>query len=748
MNRNPFIITKRGWQSLPWGFAIALLGMGTTWPVQATSNSTDPIRVGVWPSPPKVFWNAEGEPAGFFPEILQDIANREEWTLDYVACEWPVCLEMLEDGDLDLLLDVSYSQKRDTRFDFNREVFFSSWSVVFARPGVAMESILDLQGKRIAVLESGIQYEALQETAKEFGIQPIFVQVSDYNQSFQLLATGQVDGVVVNRFFPTHQHLQNAVNTNILIKPAQVHIAAPEGQNGDLLSTIDQYLAGMKNDPNSLYYQAGERWLEGIDIYKTDWVFIRQLGGGLILVFVGGITILMILWNRSLRSEIAERIKVQKKLHHQALYDGLTDLPNRCFLLSHLEAQLQQCQGKPYLCWALMFLDLDRFKLVNDSLGHLAGDQLLREMAGRLKHMGYLVCRLGGDEFVIFQPIVDQFQEVLETAEKILSSLQTPYVLANQEIVISGSIGIVLGPASYQNPIELLRDADIAMYYAKGQGRNCFALFTKEMRDSIAQRLALENDLRRAIYAREFELYYQPILDLKTGQLDGFEALIRWQHPTQGLLSPITFITLAEETGLIIPLGWWILETALKQLKQWQIDFPNHNSLSINVNVSAVQLQKPDFLQRLDAILDHTGMAGHCLILEITESLLIDDLTHISELLHQLKLRSIGISIDDFGTGYSSFCSLHHLPITSLKIDRFFIRDILETYRDRSIVQTLLVLAQSLGVKTTAEGIETQDQMMLLQSLGCELGQGYLFDKPLPAAVAEKRLQQAAMQSV
>jgi EAL domain-containing protein (putative c-di-GMP-specific phosphodiesterase class I) len=176
--------------------------------------------------------------------------------------------------------------------------------------------------------------------------------------------------------------------------------------------------------------------------------------------------------------------------------------------------------------------------------------------------------------------------------------------------------------------------------------------------------------------------------------------------------------------------------------------FPTHNSLSINVNVSAVQLQKPDFLQRLDAILDHTGMAGHCLILEITESLLIDDLTHISELLHQLKLRSIGISIDDFGTGYSSFCSLHHLPITSLKIDRFFIRDILETYRDRSIVQTLLVLAQSLGVKTTAEGIETQDQMMLLQSLGCELGQGYLFDKPLPAAVAEKRLQQAAMQSV
>jgi diguanylate cyclase (GGDEF)-like protein len=406
----------------------------------------------------------------------------------------------------------------------------------------------------------------------------------------------------------------------------------------------------------------------------------------------------------------------------------LTDLPNREFLLQRLGQRLSPGAAVCDQDGALLFLDLDRFKVVNDSLGHCIGDQLLIEMARRLKQTGYWVARLGGDEFVIYLDRVTGPLQVTEAANTILATLQTPCMLCDHEVVVSGSLGIVTGMQNYQTPDALLRDADIAMYRSKSKGRNRYTIFTQTMGDAAAKQLALEHDLRRAIAEHELILHYQPILSLEFGSLVGFEALVRWQHPIFGMVSPADFIPMAEETGLIIPLGSWVLETACRQLKDWQGTSPENRHLMINVNVSVAQLKQSNFLEQLDDVLKSTGLPGENLILEITESLLIENLAKTSKLLRQLRERSIGISIDDFGTGYSAFSSLHRLPITSLKIDRAFISGIGTESRDRTIAQTMVMLAHQLGVTATAEGIETEEQRQLLKDLGCELGQGYLFD--------------------
>jgi diguanylate cyclase (GGDEF)-like protein len=497
----------------------------------------------------------------------------------------------------------------------------------------------------------------------------------------------------------------------------------------------------MKNEPDSIYYQAGERWLEGLDIHKTDWKMIGQLAAVSGVTLLGGFAGMLALWNRRLRREVSERLTVQEKLRHEALHDSLTNLPNRAFLQQRLEQQLAHDKSYPDRDGALLFLDLDRFKIVNDSLAHCIGDQLLIEMANRLKQTGYWVARLGGDEFVMYLENVTNTRQVIQAADDILTTLQTPCLLHGQEIVVSGSLGVVKYFCGYQTPSELLRDVDIAMYHSKNKGRNCYTLFTADMREFATRQLALENELRRAIVGEELILHYQPILSLQSGELVGFEALVRWQHPALGMVSPVEFIPLAEETGLIVPLGAWVLEAACHQLKRWQTCLPDSSRLVINVNVSVAQLKHSGFLENLDRILAKTGLAGECLVLEITESLLIENLAITSELLQQLRSRSIGISIDDFGTGYSAFSCLHQLPITSLKIDRNFIACIGSEFRDRTIAQTMVMLAHQLGVKATAEGIETEEQRQFLKDLGCELGQGYLFDKPLPADQIEQRLK-------
>ena len=719
-------------------------------PNQADPNSFDPnqanptgepLRVGVYNNSPKVFWDAEtGQPSGFFPELLDAIAEEEAWEVTYVPCQWADCLVDLEAGRLDLMMDVAYSQDREARFDFNRVVAVPSWSVVVARRGVNLGSVLDLDNKRLGVLNDSIQANVLTTAIQEFGIQPQLVPADNYEDLARLLDTGAVDGVVVHRFFPIRQDLPSGVNTNILIQPTQLHFVATKGQHDDILTAIDRHLATLKNNPESVYYQANQHWLDGLEVYKTNWPLVRRWVGGGFLVMAAGGAILLALWNRSLRREIDQRLAAQAQLSHELLHDSLTRLPNRKYVMAHLESCLAQRSPEGQGGFMVLFLDLDRFKVVNDSLGHLLGDQLLVEMAQRLSQTQQWVARLGGDEFVIVLD-TEELAVAMDTADQILVALGAPCHLAGHNITVGASIGIVHASSTYQTPTELIRDADIAMYSAKTKGRNRYAIFDPAMQVAAAQQLTMETDLRQALAEQQFVLHYQPIVHLRSGQIVGMEALVRWQHPDLGLLPPGRFIPLAEETGLIVPLGWWILETACAQLAQWRRQHSHLAHLTISVNVSASQLRDPHWLDRVTQVLHQTTLPGPNLILEITETLLLQNMNLTAHLMQQLQHGAVGISIDDFGTGYSSFSYLHQLPITSFKIDRLFIDDLTAQTKHQDIVKTMLVLARQMGVSVTAEGIETEAQMAMLRAMGCNLGQGYWFDPPLSTDQVIQRLQ-------
>ncbi|WP_206070833.1 EAL domain-containing protein [Nodosilinea sp. P-1105] len=437
--------------------------------------------------------------------------------------------------------------------------------------------------------------------------------------------------------------------------------------------------------------------------------------------------------------DVTERIQAQEQLQYDALHDSLTGLPNRHLLMDRLDLAI--CRARRLNCYdfAVIFLDLDRFKVINDSLGHLAGDQLLVTIAQRLRSVlkePNLVARLGGDEFVILLENIQDFLQVVQVTERLFEALRYTFRLDTRDVYTTASAGIVLASPDYREAVHLLRDADIAMYRAKTKGKACYEIFDAAMHAQAMHRLHLENDLRRAIDNQEFVLHYQPIVTLDTGQLAGFEALIRWQHPHDGLKSPGEFIAIAEEIGLISAIDCWGLAAACQQLADWQAAFPQWADLKINVNLSAQDLQRPNLLAEIDQVLAQTGLRGQSLTLEITESMLIEDIETTIDLLSQLKQRGLQISIDDFGTGYSSLSYLHRLPVNSLKVDRSFVNQIQDDHKNHQIIETIMALSRPLNLDTVAEGIETQLQVDWLRRLGYDLGQGYFFSRPLTAEAA------------
>ncbi|GBF78903.1 two-component system response regulator [Aphanothece sacrum] len=429
---------------------------------------------------------------------------------------------------------------------------------------------------------------------------------------------------------------------------------------------------------------------------------------------------------------------------HNALHDPLTDLPNRRMLLERLELAINKAKQVDSYNYAVLFLDLDKFKVINDSLGHLIGDQLLIKIAENLNnHLQeiYLVTRFGGDEFVILLEYINGIEEIIKITEGILKNFQYPIKLNEyeKEMVVSASIGIVWETKDYSRAADLIRDADIAMYKAKSQGRNSYYIFDAEMHTQAVNRLTLENDLRKALEREEFIVYYQPIMDIQNNILMGFEALVRWQHPTRGFISPIEFISISEDTGLIVSIDTWMFKAVCQQLAIWKNKFPHRFPLKMTINLSAQDIRKASLMEDIDHTLAETGLDGNSITLEITESRLIEDLPQTIDLLTKLKERNIQISIDDFGTGYSSLNYLHRLPANYLKIDRSFVKEMQEENRNYQMISTIINLSNQLGLKVVAEGIETIEQLQWLQQLKCEFGQGYLFSKPLPVQEIEEK---------
>ncbi|PZO43612.1 MAG: two-component system response regulator [Shackletoniella antarctica] len=441
----------------------------------------------------------------------------------------------------------------------------------------------------------------------------------------------------------------------------------------------------------------------------------------------------------------AEHKRVTDQILYNSLHDALTQLPNRNFLLQRLDLAIQRSR-RHRRKFAVLFLDLDHFKVINDSLGHLAGDEVLVMVAQKLRSLvrtSDLAARLGGDEFVLLLEDIETLQEPLHIAERLLEELQQPLAVGGRHVFLNASVGIVLGGSDYQNPPEPLRDADIAMYRAKAQGRGCYVVFNDSMHQQALQRLQLEQELRHAIDHSELVLYYQPIFHVETREIYGFEALVRWQHPEHGLIAPDSFIPIAEETGLIVPLDRWVLAEATQQLAHWHQRYPHRSNLTMSVNFSVKDLLRGDLLDDLHNILSKTGLQGHHLNLEITESTLIEDIQAMGSLLQQLKTQGFTITIDDFGTGYSSLSYLHQLPVDALKIDRSFVMAMDASRRNSDIVETIITLSNRLGLAAIAEGVETQCQLEHLHKLGCELAQGYWFARPLPAKAAEALLAAA-----
>ncbi|RCJ37926.1 diguanylate phosphodiesterase [Nostoc minutum NIES-26] len=437
---------------------------------------------------------------------------------------------------------------------------------------------------------------------------------------------------------------------------------------------------------------------------------------------------------QKLQGEITSRRQLQSKLLDIALHDSLTGLPNRVLFIRRLAKALHCAKQESNYQFAVLFLDCDRFKVVNDSLGHLVGDELLVAIARRLQACLTPVdtlARLGGDEFgILLEKIVD-INSAIKIADNILQQLSIAFKLSRYEVFMNASIGINWGHKDYEKPEFLLRDADTAMYRAKALGRARYHVFDPAMYQEAIQLLELENDLRRAVDRQEFLVYYQPIISLGTGRISGFEALVRWQHPIRGLISPIEFIPVAEETGLINPINMWVLQSACHQLHIWQNHPATPENLTISVNLSARLFSQANLTTQIDQIIDETQVNPACLELEITESVIMENTHAVKTILQKLKARKIKLVMDDFGTGYSSLSYLHSFPLNALKIDKSFVKRMQHNQEDMGLVPAMIGIAESMGMAVIAEGVETKEQLKQLRSLKCDFAQGYLFSKPL-----------------
>jgi diguanylate cyclase (GGDEF)-like protein/PAS domain S-box-containing protein len=446
--------------------------------------------------------------------------------------------------------------------------------------------------------------------------------------------------------------------------------------------------------------------------------------------------------------DITKRKRAEEQLLQSALHDPLTGLPNRASFYDRVDLALERSRGRTTSPFAVLFLDLDRFKLVNDGYGHQAGDRLLVEIAHRLRRAvrpGDTVARLGGDEFTVLIPEVKSQEEAVNVARRIHDSLSLPFRVGDQEVFTSTSTGIAISSPRYENPDEILRDADIAMYQAKAEGRARHHLYDESMHPLVLSQFHLENDLRRALDRNEFELHYQPIVDTFSGKIFACEALLRWRHPDRGLLPPGEFLSLAEETGLINPIGEWVLRSGCRQARAWMESLNGSGSPAVSINLFSRQFSRSELVVYIQELLDETGLPADRLQLEITESAVIDVPELAIDVLHRLRNLGVKVHLDDFGTGYSSLAYLQRFAVDFLKIDQGFVQRLGRNGDGVEIVRTIVTLARNLGMTALAEGIETEEQFAIARDLGCSFGQGFLFSKPAPPENITELLQRGPM---
>ncbi len=712
--------------------------------IATSSLSGQDIRVGVYQNEPKLFVDSQGHAAGFFAELLQEIAKKEQWQLHFYPCVWNDCLDLLEAGKLDIMPDVAHYPERERRFLFGKEAVLSSWSLLYRHRNAQIESILDLQGKRIAVVQGSIQESALRERLKEFGISANIVAVQSFDDAFAMLRMHRVDAVPVNRFYRQHGGLGTSIRaTNILLRPSIITFAFNRSRS-DVAAAVDTQLKRIKSDPDSIYYSAVDKWLQPPTVQSVPkWFFWSVLGGVIIMI---GLVVMTLLFRRMVVSKSNALFETSQKLQRISEQDELTGLPNRLILLDRLSHAVAHAK-RHASHFALMFFNLDNFREINEAMNHKAGDAVLEyvaEVLYRTFRDDDTVTRYGGDEFAVIVEHLTSEEILTRMFEALSKKFSEPFFLDQQPIYITFSAGVVLFPQHGSDPMELLNHAVSAMKRAKSEGKNRFEFYTAAMTEKAYDKLLLVTRLREAITHNGLEVYYQPKVTCK-GHIVGAEALLRWNDMDLGAVSPEQFIPVAEGHGLIIPIGDFVLRTALRQYRLWNEWRLKPGTLS--VNVSMLQLQNEHFDTMLAQYLLEEQFRPEDLEIELTESQLMKKPEAAISMLKRIHALGVGIAIDDFGTGYSSLSYLKELPITALKIDRSFVEAVSEDEGSAKITATIIAMAKNLHLTTIAEGVETEEQKNFLEALECDLFQGYFFSRPVTADAMERLLVQTENQT-
>lgn len=695
------------------------------WLVDAGDSTPRTVRVGVYENAPKIYHDRNGVPDGLFIQLLREIARQEDWRLIFVPCEWARCLEQLSNGELDLMPDVAISEERRARFDYHATPVAHSWSQVFTHPDAIVLSPSDLAGQRIAVLRAAVQVQPLERILATHEVDHTLVSVDSLIDGFEAVLDGRADAVVSNSFFAGRHNVDYGLReTPIVFNPASLYFAVAKGRNGDLLEPIDHHLRLWRQDTGSIYYEA----LKQTMAEPPRVIIPHAVRWGLAIVL--GLLLLFMLMSVSLRWQVRQRTAQLSFLTH---HDQLTELPNRVLLYDRLDHALQRARREETLL-ALLLVDLDRFRNVNDTLGHLQGDALLQQVAQRMGDVirpGDTLARVGGDEFMLLLEDLTGVHQVSAMAHKLLQCLPSHLPIADHQPMMTGSLGISLYPTDGRDIDTLVKHAELALYEAKHKGRNTFCFFDAALSAGVLERLELETALRGAIARNELLLHYQPQIDMASGRMVGVEALVRWQRPGVGLVPPGVFIPLAEESGLIVDIGNWVLLEACRQMMDWE-----RRGLwvaRVAVNLSVPEIKEHVLVEQVAGALRESGLAGERLELEVTESTIMHDPDQAAVILNDLKALGVSLAVDDFGTGYSGLAYLKRLPLDRLKIDRSFVQDIGASSSDEAICRAVIGLARSLGLDTVAEGVERREQVDFLRHEGCEIGQGYLYGRPVSA---------------
>ncbi|MHB1188402.1 putative bifunctional diguanylate cyclase/phosphodiesterase [Thiobacillus sp.] len=728
---------------LLWAWLLWLASFSLAW----AAPDRIPVRVGVADNSPIVTAAPGAPPEGIAIDVIRWVAEREGWQVTYVPDTFDNLLVRLDKGDIDLLTGIAYSDERAQRFRFSRQSLIGNWGMVFRHAAAPIDSLPDLKGKRVALMRGSTHSQALIELATQFDAPFVPVYVDTYSQVLQAIAERRADAGAVNRVFAAlHAQEPDLAVTGIVFNPVFVHYAAPKHANPALLDALDRHLAALKADTGSAYYDSLRRWLEAApDSRYPNWLPWAAAAGALLLVLslaIAGFLRHQVqrqtgeLQRRTdqLQSEIEQREQAQQHLNQLAYFDSLTGLPNREGFGIVLSQALATMQGS-HERLALLFIDVDRLKTINDGLGHGAGDLLLQQIAMRLQSVLRAhdhLSRFGGDEFVVIVSEIGASSDAELVATRLLHSLAAPVDIGSTQIYTSASIGIALYPDDATSVDSLLKHADTAMYQAKEMGGNRFLFYHAQQTERVVERLTLDTRLRQALERDELVLHYQPIVELGSRKIVGTEALLRWNDPDRGMVMPGAFITAAEDTGLIVPLGEWVLDAGCTQMHEWQKQ-GKANGMTLAVNVSTRQFEGRRLVKSVEQALSRSGLAPECLELEITENVMLIMNDEVRDSLDILRGMGVRLSLDDFGTGYSSLSYLKELPFHSLKIDQSFVSKIPGQRGDSQIITTILALAKGFELEVIAEGIETPEQYDFLRDHGCEFGQGYLMSRPLPA---------------